>query len=121
NTKYEYRHVMQQLRYDPDDNSTDIETPAGVGNVACAAVLEFRHHNKSNQLGDLAQGPYSDCTDYTAVNAPSGVPARTNVADPNHWQPLTYVNSTGDMVAQRFVGAQWCFVTPFALASGDEF
>jgi hypothetical protein len=120
-TKSVYRPLMQQLGYDPDDTSTDIETPAGIGNVACAAVLEFRHHDKSNQLGDLAQGPFSDWTGYTAVNAPSGVPARTNVADPNHWQPLTYVNSTGDLVAQRFVGAQWCFVTPFALSSGDEF
>jgi hypothetical protein len=120
-TKSVYRPLMQQLGYDPDDTSTDIETPTGIGNVACAAVLEFRHHDKSNQLGDLAQGPYSDWTGYTAVNATSGVPARTNVADPNHWQPLTYVNSTGDMIAQRFVGAQWCYVTPFALSSGDEF
>jgi len=51
---------MQQLGYDPDDISTDIETPVGIGNVACGAVLEFRHHDKSNQLGDLAQGVYSD-------------------------------------------------------------
>ena len=25
----------------PPDNSTDIETPAGIGNVACAAVSGF--------------------------------------------------------------------------------
>src|SRR5882762_829320 len=55
-----YIPLMKQLGYDPNDNSTDIETPAGIGNVACAAVLEFRHHDKSNQLGDLAQGPYTD-------------------------------------------------------------
>src|SRR5262249_45106801 len=30
-------------------------------------------------------------------------------------------NSTGDFVSQRFVGAQWCYVTPFALTSGNEF
>ena len=35
---------------DPDNKSTDIETPAGIGNVACAAVLGFRHHDKANQL-----------------------------------------------------------------------
>jgi PAP2 superfamily len=120
-TKSVYRPLMQQLGYDPDDLSTDIETPVGIGNVACAAVMEFRHHDKSNQLGDLAQGPYSDWTGYTPVNAPSAVPVRTSLADPNRWQPLTYVNSTGDLVAQRFVAAQWCFVTPFALSSGDEF
>jgi len=116
-----YIPLMKQLGYDPNDNSTDIETPTGIGNVACAAVLEFRHHDKSNQLGDLAQGPYSDWTGYTPVNTPSPVPARAAPSDPNHWQPLTYVNSTGDLITQRFVGAQWPQVTPFALTSGDEF
>jgi hypothetical protein len=116
-----YIPLMKQLGYDPTDDSTDIETPTGIGNVACAAVLEFRRHDKSNQLGDLAQGAYSDWSGYAPVNSPSTVPARTNLADPNHWQPLTYVNSTGDLVIQRFVGAQWCYVTPFALSSGDEF
>jgi hypothetical protein len=118
-----YMPLMKELGYDPSDDSTDIETPTGIGNVACAAVLEFRHHDKSNQLGDLAQGAYSDWSGYAPVNTPSVVPVRANLTgpnavDPNRWQPLTYVNSTGDMVAQRFVGAQWCYV---ALASGDEF
>ncbi len=116
-----YIPLMKQLGYDPSDDSTDIETPTGIGNVACAAVLEYRHHDKSNQLGDLAQGPYSDWTGYAPVNAPSPVPARAAPSDPNHWQPLTYVNSTGDLMTQRFVGAQWSQVTPFALTSGDEF
>lgn len=57
---------MRELGYDPEDTSTDIETPTGIGNVACAAVLEFRHHDKSNQLGDLAQGAYSDWSGYNA-------------------------------------------------------
>ena len=55
-----YRPLMAQLGYDPSDRSTDIETPTGIGNVVCAAVLEFRHHDKANQLGDLATGSYSD-------------------------------------------------------------
>jgi hypothetical protein len=116
-----YIPLMKQLGYDPNDHSLDIETPAGIGNVACAAVLEFRHHDKSNQLGDLAQGPYSDWSGYAAANSPGMVPARAAAADANHWQPLTYVDSSGNMVLQRFVGAQWCFVTPFALAKGEEF
>jgi PAP2 superfamily len=116
-----YIPLMKQLGYDPDDNSTDIETPTGVGNVACAAVLEYRHHDKSNQLGDLAQGPYSDWTGYRPLNSPTPVPTITAPSDPNHWQPLIFVNSTGDLMTQRFVGAQWCEVTPFALRSADEF
>jgi len=31
------------------------------------------------------------------------------------------VNSTGDLMTQRFVGAQWCDVTPFAMSKGDEY
>jgi hypothetical protein len=116
-----YVPLMKQLGYDPKDASTDIETPTGIGNVACAAVLEFRHHDKSNQLGDLAQGAYSDWTGYAPVNTPSPMPVRKAPLDPNHWQPLTYVNSTGDLIVQRFVGAQWAEVTPFAMAKADEF
>ncbi len=119
-----YVPLMKQLGYDPKDHSTDIETPAGIGNVACAAVLEFRHHDKSNQLGDLAQGPYSDWSAYLPVNAPGTVPAHFPLVrplNPDHWQPLTYVDANGNLVLQRFVGAQWCFVTPFALAKGEEF
>jgi hypothetical protein len=116
-----YIPLMKQLGYDPNDHSTDIETPAGIGNVACAAVLEFRYHDKSNQLGELAQGPYSDWSGYAAVNTPAPLPARAAPTDANHWQPLAYINSTGDFMTQRFAGAQWCFVTPFALSKGEEF
>ena len=119
-----YKPLMKQLGYDPNDNSTDIETPTGIGNVACAAVLEFRHHDKSNQLGDLAQGAYSDWTHYRPVNMPIPFPVKLPVIHPvdmNHWQPLIFVSSTGDFSTQMFAGAQWCDVTPFALSKGDEF
>jgi hypothetical protein len=119
-----YIPLMKQLGYDPNDNSTDIETPTGIGNVACAAVLEYRHHDKSNQLGDLAQGPYSDWTGYRPVNSPGTIPAQSRFAkplNPEHWQPLTYTDSSGNLVLQMFAGAQWCHVTPFAMTRGDEF
>jgi hypothetical protein len=116
-----YIPLMKRLGYDPNDNSTDIETPSGIGNVACAAVLEYRHHDKSNQLGDLATGVYNDWTGYASVNKPTGLPAQTKMSDPNHWQPLIYVNAYGDLVSQKFMAAQWCYVQPFALSKGEEF
>lgn len=115
-----YKPLMKQLGYDPDDNSADIDTPAGIGNVACGAVLEFRYHDKANQLGDLAQGAYSDWSGYAPANSAAAVPARQSPSNPDHWQPLSYVDSTGSLVLQKFVGAQWCFVTPFALAQGED-
>src|SRR5690348_16373396 len=85
--------LMAKLGYDVDDTSTDTRTPAGIGNVACAAVLAFRHTDGSNQLGDLtASGiPYADYTGYQPKNLPSTVPVSdlSTVLDPNRWQPLT--------------------------------
>ena len=119
-----YTPLMKELGYDPADNSTDIETATGIGNVTCAAVLEFRHHDKANQLGDLAQGAYADWSGYRAVNPPGTVPAHfpfSKPLNPDHWQPLSYVDGNGSLVLQMFAGAQWCFVTPFAMSKGDEF
>src|SRR5262249_37406910 len=36
----------------PNDASTDITTPIGIGNIAAAALLDYRHHDGSNQLGN---------------------------------------------------------------------
>jgi hypothetical protein len=107
--------LMQQLRLDPADQSTNTTTAVGIGNVATAAVLSFRHHDGSNQLGDLAPGAYSDYTGYQPVNSPS------NVTDPNRWQPLLVVDSKGEATTQQFVAPQWGLVQPFALTSGAQF
>ena len=161
-TESVFKPLMRQLGYDPNDRSTDIETPTGIGNVACAAVLEARHRDGANQLGDVSPGsdeakvklqayatqnqdaglktsatagssrnpatasigPYSDWTGYTPINPPATVPLRfpfVKPINPDHWQPLIYTDSNGSLVLQMFSGAQWPFVTPFALASADEF
>jgi hypothetical protein len=111
---------MAALGYDPSDQSTDITTASGIGNVACAAALNFRHHDGSNQLGDLHPGAYSDYTGYAPVNAPSTVPVNpAGVSDPNRWQPLQYFNGVQN-ITQSFVGAQWFKVVPFAMTSPAE-
>lgn len=116
--------LMAKLGYDPSDVSTDVTTASGIGNVACAAVLTFRHSDGSNQLGELnpTRVPYGDYTGYQPVNRPSTVPVTdlSTIVDPNHWQPLTYFNGTG-VVTPTFVAAQWYKVIPFALTSADEF
>src|SRR3984893_14328064 len=116
--------LMASLGYDPNDRSTNTETPNGVGNMACAAVLNFRHNDGSNQLGNLtASGvPYADYTGYVPVNPPSTVPVDpATVVDVNHWQPLQYFDATGTFVTPKFIGPQWNKVAPFALTSGDQF
>lgn len=112
-----YDPLMRSLGYDPSDQSTDTTTPQGVGNVACAAVLAYRHNDGSNQLNG-----YKDYTGYVASNAPSTVPvAPGRISDVNQWVPLQYVDATGTFVTQKFLGAQWYKVIPFGMTSPSQF
>jgi hypothetical protein len=119
--------LMARLGYDPANITTDLVSPAGVGNVACAAVLSFRHRDGSNQLGDDPAGapgvPYADTTGYRAANEPMDLTQpfdASTVRDPSRWQPLRYVNSRGDLVTPGFVAPHWGHVLPFAVPSGSS-
>jgi len=101
----QFNALMQTLGFDPNNNSTDIRTQAGVGNVAAQAVISFRHTDGSNQLNG-----YADTTGYVPVNT------STQVNDPTRWQPLL-VNGK----VQQFTTPHWGTVTPFALTSGAQF
>ncbi len=109
---------MAALGFDPANTSTDVTTAAGVGNVAAAALLEFRHGDGANQKGTMGPTglPYSDYTGYVPVNTPD------EIADPNYWQPLRHPNRPGTgIVEQTFLGVHWDRVTPFAMTSADQF
>lgn len=98
--------LMTQLGY----NLTDTSTAAEVGNKVCQAVLDYRHKDGSNQLGDLHPGAYSDYTGYEPVNTPD------QINDPNRWQPLRIGSAT-----QQFITPHWGNVIPFALRHRDQF
>jgi len=110
--------LMQSLGLDPQNNSTGLDTPAGVGNVAAAAVLQFRHGDGANQLGG-----YTDYTGFKSPNDPMDIRLPfdpRSVHDPNAWQQLRYVDKYGNLVTPNFVGAQWQNVVPFALSSASQ-
>ncbi|MBC6467400.1 vanadium-dependent haloperoxidase [Actinomadura alba] len=95
-----------------------------VGVRACRAVLGYRHTDGSNQLGDLAEGAYSDYTNYAPVNKPMRVDQPLDlrtVKNPNRWQPLIYVDQNGDQKTQAYMGPHMGNVTPFAMTSWDQF
>ena len=112
-----YDPLMTALGYDPKTVSTDATKPNGIGTVACAAVLTFRHSDGSNQLNG-----YVDYTGYSPVNPPSTVPVNPGtITDVNRWQPLQYTDGTGTFVTQTYVAPFWGNVKPFAMTSGGEF
>ena len=102
---------MRGLGLNPADDTRDPANPAGIGNRAAIALLEFRHKDGSNQLGDVSPGAYSDYTGYRPTNSVDVI------VDPNRWQPL--VTPSGQ--PQNWLLPHWGLVTGFALKSGAQF
>ena len=102
--------------YDPAPPSPPAGSPAEVAQQACQAVLDHRHRDGSNQLGDepgSTGGPYSDWTGYQPVNDPEAV------RDPDRWQPLRTPDGRGGTAVQQFVTPHWDRVIPFAAGESD--
>ena len=118
-----YGQKMTDLGYVAEDGQ-DTSAAATVGRTAAQAVLEYRHRDGSNQLGDEPGGTpgvaYSDYTGYQPVNA------WNEVRQPDRWQPLCLplpppgaTECTGTI--QKYLTPQWDRVTPFALTSPGQF
>jgi hypothetical protein len=112
----QFNAEMARLGYDPTDTTGNIATPQGVGNVAAAAVIQFRRADGSNQLGNINGGaPYSDYTGYLPVNTP------TQIIDPTRWQPLSVPNGSGGFNTQSFLVPHWGNVKGFGLTQYNQF
>jgi hypothetical protein len=90
-------------------------TAMNLGEAAARALLDSRHDDGSNQLGDLAPGEYADYTGYVPRNSPD------RLVDPTRWQPLRLVDASGNTFVQTFLTPHWYNVRPFALSSAAMF
>lgn len=112
------REQFRKRGHDPDNASTDLGTPEGVGNAAAAAVLEHRRHDGSNQFGDVPGGdgsPYSDYTGYKPKNSPD------KIVDPTTWFPIPFSDGKGGFFSPGFLHPHCYKVKPFALERADQF
>jgi hypothetical protein len=109
---------MRTMGYDPDDASTNSATPQGVGNLAAAALLEYRRHDGANQLGDEVGSngkPYSDYTFYEPRNS------NDRNTEPDRWQPIAFDDGKGGKIYPGFLTPHWYRVKPFAIERSDQF
>ncbi|MCI0339548.1 MAG: tetratricopeptide repeat protein [Planctomycetales bacterium] len=86
------RETAKQSGVDPANGSTEPGTPEGVGNAVAAALIEYRHNDGSNQLGDDPRGngkPYSDTSGYKPFREPG------QEQDPDRWMPISFANPDG--------------------------
>jgi hypothetical protein len=113
--------LTDQMRadgHDPADASTDVSTPQGIGNVAAAAVIEYRRRDGSNQHGDEPGSngrPYSDTTGYAPVNPID------RIVDPDRWQQIPFDDGKGGRIYPNFLTPHWGRVKPLLLETSDQF
>lgn len=110
--------LMATWGYDVADLSMDLSSPVGIGNYAAKKILEARHHDGSNQLGDEVGSngkPYSDYTFYAPVNTV------TEIRDADRWQQISFDDGKGGKVTPNFLAAHWYRVKPFGLESSAQF
>jgi hypothetical protein len=130
----DFSGFMSALGYDPGDTSTDPSLPQGIGNLVAQALLDFRHHDGANQLGDepdrTTTDPAKAYADYPvpSLSIPLYSPVNdwNRVSDVYHWQPLCVplpppgATSCSGTV-QKFATPHWGRVAPFALTKPDQF
>ena len=115
-----WRQMLLSVGLDPDNASTDVRTPIGIGNVAGNAVAAARERDGMNQLGDEGgrvydRRPYADYTGYTPVNTP------WTLSNPSRWQPLFTTPGNGTFLGQQFATPQWGATTPYSYANPASF
>lgn len=114
------RARMGAFGYPVDDDTTDGDSPAALGNRIAEAVLDFTADDGSNERFGYLDFSYTPFNEPLIVAQPG-----TEMVNPNRWQPLAFdvrVTQNGieaDKI-QSFVGSHWGSVRPFALHLGPE-
>ncbi len=116
----DWRNMLSSVGLDPDDDSVDLNTPVGIGNVAGALVVAARENDGMNQLGNEGnqvyhRQPYADYTNF--------VPANTayELSNPSKWQPAIVTNGNGIYRVQQFVTPQIRYATPYSYSNPNRF
>ncbi len=112
-----FRALMTKLGYAPDDGATAGDTPRAVGNRVAQAIIDATKDDGANEAND-----YADTSGFVSASPPLSVenpgPPASNI---DLWQPLDLAiaaTQNGIPLApgvQKYVGAHWGRVTPFAL------
>lgn len=113
------------LGFDRHNLNADPATPAGLGNAVFATLSTYVAEDGARQDFAYADLPVAE-GGYQSANLPLGIAIPgTLAADVNRWQPLAISDATTqngipvDSI-QKFIGALWLTVRPYALPREDR-
>lgn len=105
--------MLRNEGLNPNNNSQDLSTPEGIGNVAGNKVVQVREHDGMNQLGDEGNqayhhAPYADYLQFKPVNS------AYKLRKPSNWQPAITTDGHGIFKVQQFVTPQLAVTKPYS-------
>lgn len=110
--------IMASLGLDPSNRTEDLSTPIGLGNYVGRVVIEHRHRDGTNQLGDEGGVKYHrvNYSDYTGF-----VPANSHaqIVDPDAWQPGITVDTKSRPVSDIYLTPQLEFLKTLVINAND--
>ncbi len=116
--------LMNKLGYDPIITSMNYVDgdPAKLGNYIAQKIIEYGLQDGSNERRGYGNAYY------VPVNEPMVLtePGSQGIADPNRWQPLTFVtfiDQSGNEIpagTPEFLSPEWGDVVPFSLKESDR-
>lgn len=119
-----WNSMLTNVGLDPFNDSSDLNTPEGLGIVAGKNVVLNRENDGMNQLGNIAADgseaqynriPYQDYTGYKPKNT------AYKLRFPSKWQPAKVTTGNGLFKVQQFVTPQLKNVTPYSYESPKQF
>jgi hypothetical protein len=115
-----WRAMLAAAGVDPAVQSSDLNTPQGLGRAAGLAVVAARETDGMNQLGNAGDRqfnrvPYADSTGYRPVNT------AYELTDPSRWQPAVTSRGNGIFSVQQFATPQWARTEPYSYRSPERF
>jgi hypothetical protein len=111
--------MLSSAGLSPDDQE-NTDTPIGIGNLAARHLIEARHHDGMNRLGDEGGNKYNlqryaDHTGYQPVNT------AYQLNNPSRWQPNIVPNGNGTFTVQQFVTPQMGRTKTFTYDDPSQF
>lgn len=117
--RVQWRAMLESVGLNPDDNSEDKQTPAGIGNLAARAMIEARANDGLNRLGYEGRKynpqPFRDYSGYRPVNT------AYELRDPSRWQPNMNPYGNGVFTIQSAVTPQMRLATPFTFTDPAKY
>ena len=116
--RFVWENELRLAGLNPEDISTDLTTPIGIGNVVAEMVLNVRMNDGMNQEDNdksYHKQKYFNSISYSPKNTPY------EITFPDNWQPLIREVSYGEYAAQEHIVPQYGNVVPYSLENVDSF